>query len=185
MTRTRGRRAARLLTTAAATLTTTLLLTAPAPAAEQDAVTVRLYTATFNGTGHVRIPDGAAPTVKVTSLNTSINDDECSAVVALGVAAPEVFRCTFNYLAPFRSEANVYCTGTARAAGRFVVFLPDGAHAYDFDITAVVDEATAHGVGTTYVDVGTGRTATGYAEFDFGGPRTCDKPVKNFGRVLY
>ncbi len=153
--------------------------------ARGDAGALRLQSATFNGTGAVAIPDNAAPYVSVSSWNPAINDDECSAVVVAGVAAPEVFRCSFNYTGTFQPVAGVYCTGIAVSTGKFVVFMPDGSHVFEFrDMRATVDEATVHGIGSSFVDIGTGQTRTGYAEFEFAST-TCDRRAKNFGRVLY
>lgn len=180
--------AARALVTGAALVTAMLVVPVPVATAD-DAVAVRLYSATFNGKGKVELPgDGQTfrPYVEVDSYNPAIFDDECSAVVVVGVAAPEVVRCSFYYRGEFTPSPIWYCTGEAVSTGIFVVF-PPGIPPVTFNFVgmrAVIDEATVHAVGTQYVDPGTGNIATGYAQFDFGDSK-CDKRVTNFGRVLY
>jgi len=183
--------ARRPITRAIALLGAVTALTLGAPAAghaADDAAVVRLYSATFNGVGIVDLPaDGQTrlPFVQVDSYNPAINDDECSAVIAVGVEGPEVVRCSFFYKGSFVPNDVWYCTGEAVSTGTFVVFLPSGAQIYEFrNMRAVIDEASVHAVGTQYVDMGTGAIGTGYAQFDFGGTK-CDKRVPNVGRVLY
>lgn len=178
-------RTRRALTACALTPLLGMSMSAAVPASA-GALNARPTTATFNGFGLVRVntPDGVDPYIDVTSYNsaTGVNDDECSAVVVVGVAAPEVVRCSFRLHQTFDPIAA--CEATFTADGYFNVFLPSGTQQFKFtDMRVVIDEGTAHGVGTQYVDMGTGQINTGHAQFDFAGP--CNVKNKNFGRVLY
>jgi hypothetical protein len=175
----------RALTAGAITPLLGISLSAGVPTTAMAQV-ARPTAATFNGFGLVKVntPDGVDPYIDVTSYNpaTGIRDDECSAVVVVGVAAPEVARCSFRLHQTF--DPTAACEGSFTADGYFNVFLPSGTQQFKFtDMQVVVDEGTAHGIGTQYVDMGTGQISTGYAQFDFAGP--CNVKNKNFGRVLY
>lgn len=179
----RSTRGPRLLPGLVLLLAGQLAVSAPARA---DEMLVRVYAATFNGTGLVNPPgDGrSTSTVRVSTYNDIIHGHECSVVAYMGNLPGDVASCSFSYSGSFTSSRTAPCTGTAAGWGSLTLYLPGGPRTYSFpDMPAVVTEGSGHGLATEVVDPDTGDRRRGYAEFSFVAP--CGIAGPNTGRGMY